>query len=113
MVYLLSREALLSTLSEPAPAAPPSSASSSKRGLLSTRVPVLWGLDLTYLQIGIVAAISLFAFLLPGDLRYKINALGFGVCHQIAGHSFFIDDHQLPLCARCSGIYLGALSATV
>src|SRR3954454_13984643 len=107
MDYPPFREALLSTLSEPAPA------SSARRGVLSTRVPMPWGHDLTYLQIGLVAAIALYAFVLPGDLRYKINALGFGVCHQIAGHSFFIDDHQLPLCARCSGIYLGAISATV
>src|SRR4051812_29732398 len=106
MAYRLFREALLSILSEPAPAAPPTPASGSKRGLLSTRVPLPWGRELTSLQIGLVAAIALYAFVLPGDLRYKINALGFGICHQIAGHSFFIDDHQLPLCARCSGIYL-------
>src|SRR5439155_1244903 len=48
---------------------------------------------------------------MPGDLRYKMDAMGFGVCHQIATHSYFIDNHQLPLCARCSGIYLGSLSA--
>src|SRR5262249_53566577 len=46
---------------------------------------------------------------LPGSLKYKLDFLGFGVCHQLASHSLFIAGHQLPLCARCSGIYLGAL----
>ncbi len=32
-----------------------------------------------------------------------------GVCGQIPGHSFIIGGGQLPLCARCTGTYLGAL----
>ena len=73
-------------------------------------MPLPWGHYLTFSQVGLLAAIAIYSFVMPGDLRYKINALGFGVCHQIAGHSYFLDDHQLPLCARCSGIYLGAAS---
>lgn len=30
-------------------------------------------------------------------------------CAQAASHSFFIDGQKLPLCARCTGIYLGFL----
>jgi uncharacterized membrane protein len=30
------------------------------------------------------------------------------VCHQIAERSFHIDGVQLPVCARCTGLYLGA-----
>ncbi|MCB0003902.1 MAG: DUF2085 domain-containing protein, partial [Anaerolineae bacterium] len=35
------------------------------------------------------------------------------VCHQISVRSYFFGDHQLPLCARCSGQYLGALFGLV
>jgi|YNPMSStandDraft_1061717.scaffolds.fasta_scaffold36005_2 uncharacterized membrane protein len=44
----------------------------------------------------------------PGVLG-KANAIGYAVCHQISTRSFFLGDHQLPLCSRCSGMYLGAL----
>ena len=70
-----------------------------------------FGMGFSFLQLGLVAAIVAYSFAMPGDLRYKLSALGFGVCHQIGTHSYFIDEHQLPLCARCSGIYLSALAS--
>jgi len=33
-----------------------------------------------------------------------------GVCHQMAAHSFKVHGQVLPLCARCSGTYVGALA---
>jgi len=60
------------------------------------------------LPIALLAAVLAAAVLLPGSLKYKLDFLGFGVCHQLSSHSLFIAGHQLPLCARCSGIYLGA-----
>ncbi len=33
--------------------------------------------------------------------------LGAAICHRITSRSFAINGRQLPLCARCSGIYLG------
>jgi uncharacterized membrane protein len=36
---------------------------------------------------------------------------GAGVCHRIAQRSFTVAGQQLPLCARCTGIYIGFLSA--
>ncbi len=59
----------------------------------------------------LLALIALAGLLLPGTFKYKLEFLGFGVCHQIASHSLFLAGHQMPLCARCSGIYLGALTA--
>lgn len=28
-------------------------------------------------------------------------------CHQLAGRSFFIKGYQLPVCARCTGVFFG------
>ncbi len=49
----------------------------------------------------------------PGDLLGKADHVGYAVCHQISVRSYFFGDHQLPLCARCSGQYLGALFGLV
>lgn len=45
----------------------------------------------------------------PPGLLGKADAVGYAVCHRIAERSFFVGDRQTPLCARCSGMYLGAL----
>ena len=34
-------------------------------------------------------------------------------CHQKPERSFFINGYQLPLCARCTGIALGHISAII
>jgi uncharacterized membrane protein len=39
--------------------------------------------------------------------------VGYAVCHQIASHSFTVAGRQLPLCARCTGTFLGALVGLV
>ena len=48
------------------------------------------------------------AFTPPGLLG-KADAAGYAVCHRIESRSFMVGDRQTPLCARCSGMYLGAL----
>jgi len=45
----------------------------------------------------------------PPGLLGKADALGYAVCHRIDARSFHIGTRQFPLCARCSGMYLGAL----
>lgn len=60
----------------------------------------------------ILAAGSLLAvwlLLTPEGLLGKADAIGYAVCHRIEARSFFLGDRQIPLCARCSGTYLGAL----
>ncbi len=43
-----------------------------------------------------------------GLLRY-VGLFLSGICHQLPEHSIFLGSTQLPLCARCTGTYLGAL----
>lgn len=45
----------------------------------------------------------------PGGLTGKADAIGYAICHQIAERSFDVHGHPLPLCARCTGIYLGVM----
>jgi uncharacterized membrane protein len=49
----------------------------------------------------------------PPGLFGKADAIGYAVCHRIPERSFHIGTYQLPLCARCSGMYLGALTGLV
>jgi uncharacterized membrane protein len=37
-----------------------------------------------------------------------VYMLGSALCHQRADRSFHVGGAQLPVCARCTGIYLGA-----
>lgn len=46
-------------------------------------------------------------FYAPAGLLGKADAVGYAVCHRIDGRSFHIGNIQMPLCARCTGIYLG------
>jgi len=45
----------------------------------------------------------------PGGLLGKADAVGYAVCHRIDVRSFYLGERQLPLCARCTGMYLGAV----
>jgi uncharacterized membrane protein len=48
-------------------------------------------------------------FTTPPGLLGKADAIGYAVCHRIDIRSFHIGDRQLPLCARCSGMFIGGL----
>jgi uncharacterized membrane protein len=45
----------------------------------------------------------------PEGLLGKADAVGYAVCHRIDVRSFHLGDRTIPLCARCSGMYLGAV----
>jgi uncharacterized membrane protein len=49
----------------------------------------------------------------PAGLLGKADALGYAVCHRIDVRSFHMGERQLPLCARCTGMYLGAMLGLV
>jgi len=38
-----------------------------------------------------------------------VFAVGSVICHQRPERSFFVDGHQLPVCARCTGLYLSGV----
>lgn len=91
--------ATVSDASSPPPPATPA----PTPALPGRRLPIL------PVQAGLLALIVGLAIFGPGDLQYKMDVLGFGVCHQLLSHSFIIGGHALPVCARCTGIYLGAV----
>ena len=45
----------------------------------------------------------------PAGILGKADAVGYAVCHRIDLRSFHIGIRQLPLCARCTGQYIGAM----
>lgn len=45
----------------------------------------------------------------PAGILGKADAIGYAVCHQIDARSFHLLGRQMPLCARCTGMYLGAM----
>jgi uncharacterized membrane protein len=49
-------------------------------------------------------------WLTPPGVFGKADAIGYAVCHRIEARSFHIGNIQFPLCARCTGQYLGAMS---
>lgn len=52
-------------------------------------------------------AIIMFAPLLPVPLAGIAYLAGSLICHQLPERSFHIGAAQLPVCARCLGIYVG------
>src|SRR5262245_47370415 len=46
-------------------------------------------------------------------LTLLVFAVGGAVCHQIDTRSFHLWGRQMPVCARCTGIYVGAGVAAV
>ncbi len=47
-------------------------------------------------------------YLAPHGLLGAADAVGYAVCHRIELRSFHLGDRALPLCARCTGTFLGA-----
>lgn len=62
--------------------------------------------------LALLALVAIVAILLapPHSLLAKADRAGFAVCHQLPERTFAIGGQLLPLCARCSGTFLGALA---
>ncbi len=59
------------------------------------------------LVLGAAAIAAIWLWLTPPGVLGKADALGYAVCHRIVERSFHVHERPLPLCARCTGIYLG------
>jgi uncharacterized membrane protein len=59
----------------------------------------------------LVAVIILIAWLIntPPGILGKADAVGYAICHRIDERSFQIGGRQIAMCARCTGMYLGAM----
>ncbi len=66
-------------------------------------------IDAALAGLALVAIVLLMSFG-PHGLLDKADRAAYAVCHRITDHSFVIGGRQLPLCARCSGTYLGAFA---
>lgn len=53
--------------------------------------------------------VGVWALNTPGGLLGKADAVAYAVCHRIELRSFHLGDRPLPLCARCTGLYLGVM----
>ncbi len=61
---------------------------------------------------GALLTFALWLFGTPEGVLGKAVAVGYAICHRIAERTFPIDvdaNLLMPLCARCTGIYLGVL----
>ena len=59
--------------------------------------------------VAFLAVLSAWLWFTPAGFWGKLHALGYAVCHQLEERSFCIHGICSPLCARCTGMYLGAL----
>lgn len=57
-----------------------------------------------------VIIIGAWTFFTQAGLQGKADAVGYAICHRIASRSFEAFGRPLPLCARCTGIYLGVMT---
>jgi uncharacterized membrane protein len=66
------------------------------------------------LAMAIIGVVTVVVLLLLSPLWHlpfldKMDVVGSAVCGRLPDHSFFIAGRQLPLCARCTGTFTGAL----
>lgn len=57
--------------------------------------------------------LSVWLMYTPDGLLGKADAIGYAVCHRIDLRSFHLGERQLPVCVRCSGMFVGALIGLV
>ena len=60
-----------------------------------------------------LAVLGAWLWFTPAGFWEKLHALGYAVCHQIEDRSFRVHGICSPLCARCTGMYLGAILALI
>jgi len=66
-----------------------------------------------FLAAAALAIILVYLLAPPHSLLDKADRAAYAVCHRIAARSFTFAGRPLPLCARCSGTYLGAVAGLI
>jgi uncharacterized membrane protein len=61
----------------------------------------------------VLAIVALWFFFTPEGVLGKADAVGYAVCHRISIRSFFVESRQMPMCARCTGMYMGTACALI
>lgn len=75
-------------------------------------MPIHHGTRTTFLlAVAALAVLAILAWLQPAFLLDIGDHIGYAVCHQLPARSFFLAGRRLPLCARCSGTFLGVFTA--
>ena len=75
--------------------------------------PISPWLTITVLSVSCLAVFILWLLFTPAGLTHKLQAIAYSVCHENPDHSLSIGSMVLPLCARCTGMYLGCLVGLV
>jgi uncharacterized membrane protein len=66
-----------------------------------------------FITLAVLLISGLWLALTPEGLLGKTDAVGYAVCHRIDVRSFHLGERPLPLCARCTGMYLGSLTTFI
>lgn len=66
-------------------------------------------LTISLILLAAFGIIGLWLAFTPAGVMGKADAIGYAICHRIEVRSFIADGRALPLCARCTGIYLGVM----
>lgn len=69
--------------------------------------PIFGRRTVALVALAAAAVAAIWLWLTPPGILGKADAVGYAICHRIAERSFHVHDRPLPLCARCTGIYLG------
>lgn len=76
--------------------------------------PTLQKLSNLLIPAGALAIVLIWLSITPPGILEKFDAIGYAVCHRLDERSLhYGNGMQLPLCSRCSGMYLAAVVGLV
>lgn len=75
--------------------------------------PIIQNILRWFVPVAAILAFAAWMYVAPEGALGKLDAIGYAVCHRIDARSFHIGDHQLPLCARCTGEFFSAGTALI